>query len=76
MISNPNLKYNELQEIIKNIKLEAENSPMKNLDNNNIIHNKNKKDNLLNIKNDEEQINSNNKIFRIDLNKVNYKYIF
>ena len=76
MISNPNLKYNELQEIIKNIKLEAENSPMKNLDNNNIIHNKNKKDNLLNIKNDEEQINSNNKIFRIDLNKVNYKDIF
>ena len=75
MISNPNLKYNELQEIIKNIKLEAENSPMKNLDNNNIIH-KNKKDNLLNIKNDEEQINSNNKIFRIDLNKVNYKDIF
>ena len=76
MISNPNLKYNELQEIIKNIKLEEENSPMKNLDNNNIIHNKNKKDNLLNIKNDEEQINSNNKIFRIDLNKVNYKDIF
>ena len=76
MISNPNLKYNELQEIIKNIKLEAENSPMKNLDNNNIIHNNNKKDNLLNIKNDEEQINSNNKIFRIDLNKVNYKDIF
>ena len=76
MISNPNLKYNELQEIIKNIKLEAENSPMKNLDNNNIIYNKNKKDNLLNIKNDEEQINSNNKIFRIDLNKVNYKDIF
>ncbi len=76
MISNPNLKYNELQEIIKNIKLEAENSPMKNLDNNNIIHNKNKKDNLLNIKNAEEQINSNNQIFRIDLNKVNYKDIF
>ena len=84
MISNNNLKYNELQDIIKNIKINAEISPMKNLDKNllndedyNISHMRKKiKDNLLLIKNDEEHINDKKNIFRIDLNKVDYTDIF
>ena len=82
MISNSNLKYNELQEIIKNIKLNnMSNSPMMDLYYNSIndinMSNKNSiKDNLYFIKNDEEQINNNKNIFRIDLNKVDYNDIF
>ena len=81
MISNSGLKYNEFQEIIKNIKNNITPSPMEGLDhilNNDIemTNKKNSKDNLYFIKNDEEQINNNKNIFRIDLNKVDYTDIF
>ena len=82
MISNSKLKYNELHEIIKNIKLNnMSESPMKDLNYNlfddiNMNNKNNLKDNLYFIKNDEEQINNKNNIFRIDLNKVDYNDIF
>ena len=81
MISNPNLKFDELQELIKNIKLNVTNSPMKNLDyslcNDITMSNKNNlKDNLYYIKRDEEQMNNNTNIFKIELNKVDYNEIF
>ena len=81
MISNPNLKFDELQELIKNIKLNVTNSPMKNLDyslcNDITMSNKNNlKDNLYYIKRDEEKMNNNTNIFKIELNKVDYNEIF
>ena len=82
MISNSSLKYNELQEIIKKIKLNnMSKSPMKDLNYNlfddfNMNNKNNLKDNLYFIKNDEEQINNKKNIFRIDLNKVDYNDIF
>ena len=81
LISNPNLKYNELQEIIKNIKINLDKSPMKDInyslfDDYNMSNKKNLKDNLYYIKNDEEQINNKKNIFKIDLNKVDYNDIF
>ena len=82
MISNSSLKYNELQEIIKKIKLNnMSESPMKDLNYNlfddfNMNNKNNLKDNLYFIKNDEEQINNKKNIFRIDLNKVDYNDIF
>ena len=81
MISNPNLNIEELQELIENIKLNVIKSPMKNLDYSicndiNISNKNNLKDNLYYIKYDEEQMNDNKNIFKINLNKVDYNEIF
>ena len=79
MIKNHNMKYSELREIIKNIKVDSLNSPMKDLDYNNLndvnIYNMNKnnmKDNLYLIKNDEEKINDKKSIFKLNLKKIDY----
>ena len=81
MISNPRLKYNELQEIIENIKINLDESPMKDInysifDTYNLGNKNNLKDNLYYIKKDEEQINNKKNIFKIVLNKVDYNDIF
>ena len=81
MISNHNLTYNELQEIIETIKKNVTPSPMNNLnhglfDNFNKLNKKIRKDNLYFIKNDEEQINNKKNVFRINLNKVDYNDMF
>ena len=81
MVSKSNLKYNELQDIIKCIKENITPSPMIGLEHIlsgdfDMTMKKNMKDNLYFIKNDEEKINDNRNIFRIDLNKVDYNDIF
>ena len=79
MISNKYLKYDELLDIIKNIKKSSELSPMANLnlsdDYDTRIQGNKAKDNLYLIKNDEERINSNKNIFKIELNKIDYRDI-
>ena len=76
MIKNPKMKYSELREIIENIKKDSLNSPMKNINYNNLneisMNNKHLKDNLYLIKNDEEKVNDKNNIFRVNLKKIDY----
>ena len=76
MIKNPKMKYSELREIIVNIKKDSLNSPMKNINYNNLneisMNNKHLKDNLYLIKNDEEKVNDKNNIFRVNLKKIDY----
>ena len=81
MISNPNLRFDEFQDLVENIKLNITKSPMKNINYSicndiNISNKNNSKDNLYYIKCDEEQMNNNKNIFKIDINKVNYNDIF
>ena len=81
ILLNKKVKYNEVLDIIKKIKIKAEQSPMKDIDYKifdgyNISNKSNLKDNLYYIKNDEEQINNKKNIFKILLNKVDYNYIF
>ena len=81
MISNHNLSYTELEEVIKNIKKNINPSPMNDLnkslaDKINMITKKNMKDNLYLIKNDEEQINNDKNVFRINLNKSDCNDIY
>ena len=81
MISNPNLRFDEFQDLVENIKLNITKSPMKNINyiicnDINISNKNNSKDNLYYIKCDEEQMNNNKNIFKIDINKVNYNDIF
>ena len=81
ILLNKNVKYNEVQDIIKILKIKEGESPMKNIDYNliddyNISNKKILKDNLYYIKKDEDQINNNKNIFKIILNKVNYNYMF
>ena len=76
MIKNKNMKYSELLEIISNIKEDSLNSPMKDLNYSHIddsIKSKiNEKDNLYNIKIDEEKVNDSKNIFKINLKKIDY----
>jgi len=79
LINNRDMKYSELLEIVKNIKSDSLNSPMKDL---NFIHlddmnlsNKNIKDDLYQIKNDEEKVNDSKSIFKINLKKIDYQDI-
>ena len=76
MIKNHKMKYSELREIIENIKKDSLNSPMKNINYNNLneitMNNKSLKDNLYLIKNDEEKINDKNNLFRVNLKKIDY----
>ena len=81
ILLNKKVKYNEVLDIIKKIKIKSEQSPMKDIDYNlfdgyNISNKNNLKDNLYYIKKDEEQINNKKNIFKILLNKVDYNYIF
>ena len=81
ILLNKKVKYNEVLDTIKKIKIKAEQSPMKDIDYKlfdgyNISNKNNLKDNLYYIKNDEEQINNKKNIFKILLNKVDYNYIF
>ena len=81
MISNPNLRFDEFQDLVENIKLNIIKTPMKNINYSicndiNISNKNNSKDNLYYIKCDEEQMNNNKNIFKIDINKVNYNDIF
>ena len=81
MISNSNLRFDEFQDLVENIKINITKSPMENINYNicndaNISNKNNSKDNLYHIKFDEEQMNNNKNIFKIDLNKVNYNEIF
>ena len=80
MINNKDMKYTELLEIVKNIKSDSLNSPMKDLnfihlDDMNLNNKNNIKDDLYQIKNDEEKVNDSKSIFRIILKKIDYQDI-
>jgi len=80
MINNKDMKYSELLEIIKNIKSDSLNSPMKDLsfihlDDMNLNNKNNIKDDLYQIKNDEEKVNDSKSIFKINLKKIDYQDI-
>ena len=80
MINNKDMKYSELLEIVKNIKSDSLNSPMKDLnfihlDDMNLSNRNNIKDDLYQIKNDEEKVNDSKSIFKINLKKIDYQDI-
>ena len=80
MINNKDMKYSELLEIVKNIKSDSLNSPMKglnfiHLDDMNLSNKNNIKDDLYQIKNDEEKVNDSKSIFKINLKKIDYQDI-